>query len=363
MRLIVATAALLTVTSGSLHAAEARSPVQGMIEVTLHGQKVEGMPLAFTESRVHLLGRDGRLWSFDPNEATDFRQTSSVFRPASVSEIRAALLRELGEGFDVTGTTHYMVAHPAGQEDRWARRFEDLYRALVHFFSVRGFRLTEPPFPLIGIVCRNRGDFDRYAARQGGPVSPGVLGYYDLESNRIILYDLGGGKGGKADWRQTAATVIHEATHQTAFNTGIHNRWSPPPVWVAEGLATLFEAPGVYDSRSHTRRTDRINEGRLRDYRTLIAPNASGNLPEALTASDGLFATHPSAAYAEAWAIAFYLVETQPREFARYLALTASHAPFVKYTSQQRLADFAAVFGRDARLFDAKLRRFMAEVP
>jgi len=271
-------------------------------------------------------------------------------------------LRELGAGFEVTGTTHYLVAHPAGQEDRWAQRFEDLYRAFVHYFSVRGFKLSDPPFPLVGIVCHNRAEFNRYSSEQGGPVSQGVLGYYSLKSNRIALYDVGGGKANAQDWRENASTVIHEATHQTAFNTGIHNRLSPPPLWVAEGLATLFEAPGVNDSRSHTRRVDRINEDRFRAYQLVAAQTASARLPEALTASDEVFRRNPGAAYAAAWAMTFYLIETQPRPFARYLGLTAGHPPLAEYTSAERVADFESVFGDNWRLFDAKLRRFMAEL-
>src|SRR5436190_8860041 len=43
-------------------------------------------------------------------------------------------------------------------------------------------------------------------------------------------------------------TMIHEATHQVAFNTGLHSRIGENPRWVVEGLATVFEAPGVRNS-------------------------------------------------------------------------------------------------------------------
>ena len=147
-----------------------------------------------------------------------------------------------------------------------------------------------------------------------------------------------------------------------AFNTGIHSRYCPPPIWVIEGLATLFEAQGVYNSRTHTSRADRINRQRLRDYRKLAARNPGNDLPAKLTASDGLFRTHPAAAYAEAWALTFYLVETQPRQFAKYLAKTNARAPFSSYTAAERVADFTSVFGTNWQLLDAKFARFMAGV-
>ena len=363
MRTIVLIAAMICGTAVSTAAlAEVAGPKMGMIEAVVNGRKIEGMPLAWASNVVHLLGRDGRLWSFAPDEATNVRQTSSQFRPYSVSEIRANLLRELGSDYEVSGTSHYMVAHPRGQRDQWAERFEDLYRSFVRYFSVRGFHLTQPQFPLIGIVCRDRADFQRYAAKQGVAASGNVLGFYDLNSNRIIVYDVDKPGSDKSDWQRNASTIIHEATHQLAFNTGIHNRFCPPPLWVIEGLATLFEAPGVHDSRSTSRPGDRVNRERLSDYKAMLSDKHNGRLPGELTASDRLFRSSPMAAYAEAWALAYYLVETHPRQFARYLALTASHPPFMPYSAKERLDDFTSVFGSNWRQFDAQFGRFMEKV-
>ncbi len=337
---------------------QADSSPDWMVQLKLNGQTIEGRPLAWNDKVVYLLGRDGRLYQFPPSEAKDFHRTSDQFRPYSPSEIRASLLRELGPDHEVTGTEHYLVAHPRGQRNQWAQRFEDLYRSFVHYFSVRGFKLQKLPFPLIGIVCRNQQEFQRLSAQQGLPVGNGVLGWYSRDSNRIYLYDVGAGAATKRDWQENAATLIHEATHQMAFNTGIHNRYAPPPVWVAEGIATLFEAPGVYDSYYHTAQNDRINQGRLRQFRQLM-PHHRPELIRDLVASDRLFAVSPAIAYAEAWALTFFLVETDPRRYAQYLARTAAHAPFQEVTPSERLADFTSVFGDDWQMLEARFLRFM----
>ena len=339
----------------------AGSPSEWMLELTVRGHKIEGMPLAWNTRGVHLLGRDGRLWEFDPRQAADYHKTANRFRSYSPSELRAMLLRDLGREFEVSGTSHYLVAHPRGQRDQWAERFEELYRSFVHYFSVRGFELSEPRFPLLGVVCRNREEFLRYSASQGSPAAPGVLGHYSPLSNRILVYDVAGA-GGSSDWRQNASIVIHEATHQTAFNTGIHSRFAPAPVWVAEGLATMFEAPGVYNSRSYTRLSDRINPGRLRHFNQRVAAEHRPELLAELIASDRLFRIRPAAAYAEAWALTFYLVETQPSRYADYLARTANRPPFESYTAGERTADFTAVFGDDWRMLEARFLRFMEGV-
>ena len=50
-------------------------------------------------------------------------------------------------------------------------------------------------------------------------------------------------------------------------------------------------------------------------------------------------------------------METRPRQFAEYLLRTVEREPFEDYTSQQRLADFTAVFGNDLRLLEAQFVR------
>ncbi len=356
----IAVAAIMIASCWTARASVA-APLGPMVRLTLRGQELEGAPLAWNAREVHLLGRDGRLWQFQPSRAAEFRQTSSQFSGYSTSELRAILLRSLGRDYEVSGTSHYLVAHPRGGRDKWAQRFEDLYRSFVHYFSVRGLTPVQPPFPLLGIVCKDRRDFQRYAADGQGAVPAGVLGWYGLESNRIVLYDMQAGPDSQ-HWQQNASVIIHEATHQTAFNTGVHSRWAPPPLWVAEGLATMFEAPGVYDSRHWTQRSDRVNRGRLEAFRRRVEPNHRLESLRAMIASDRRFRVAPAAAYAEAWALSFYLVETQPSKYARYLALTAAREPFTKATAAERTAEFESVFGTDWRMFQAHFLRFMATV-
>ena len=243
-------AALLGILLGWAQAADGAVPLSFMVELNLDSRKIEGTPISWDAREVHLLGRDGRLWNFAPDEATEFEKIGERFRCYSPSKIRAILLRELGDQYEVTGTSHYMVAHPRGQRDKWAQRFENLYRSFVHFFSVRGFKIQQPPFPLIGIVCRDQNQFFRYSASQGGPMSPGVLGYYSLGSNRITLYDQEAGRHDATDWHETATMLIHEATHQTAFNTGIHSRFSPrhsgsPKDWPPTSKRRAFTIHGI----------------------------------------------------------------------------------------------------------------------
>jgi len=329
------------------------------LELTVASQKLEGMPLAWDQTYLRLLGRDGRLWTFRIEEVRDFRVSAGGFRPYSVSQLRAALLRELGPGYDVASTSHYLVAYPAGQPDRWSQQFEEMYRCFVHYFTVRGFRVQQPPFPLLAVVCRDRQQFERMAPKSSAAAMANVHGWYSVESNRIVVYDMAGQPAAE---NQLDAVILHEAAHQTAFNVGIHNRFAPTPAWLAEGLATMFEAPGVYDSRRRPLLTDRVNQQRLADFREIVANNCRGDLLAALIGSDDLFVRKPVEAYAAAWALCFYLTETQPDRFARYLARTAARPAFADYPPQQRTADFTAIFGDQWPMLEARLLRFIAEL-
>jgi hypothetical protein len=343
---------------GAYLPARAAPILDPMVELSFQGRKVEGSPLIWDDNTIYLLGRDGRLWDINPNLVTNYKQTAGHFRCFSPSEIRAELLGELGNDYEVSGTSHYLVAHANGQKDKWSEHFEQLYRSFVSYFSLRGFKCSQPPFPLIGVVCRNNRDFMRYSTKNGMP-SPGeVLGYYDLESNHILLYDMGGSANSQ-DWQDNASVVIHEATHQTAFNTGVHNRYCQPPLWLIEGLATMFEAPGVYDSHLYPQLQSRINRGRLSEFRKLVEPRHRPELIQSIIASDKIFDVNQSAAYAEAWALTFYLAENEPRKYAQYMALTASKPPFSQYDSRQRTADFIQVFGANWRMLEAQFLRFM----
>ena len=338
----------------------AEVPIEEMVKVTLDGRTIEGSPLKWGRAEARLLGRDGRLWRFSPAEVTGLHKTSDRFRSYSASEFRASLMRDLGRGVEVTGTGHYLVAHPRGRQTTWPQRFEELHRSFVHYFAVRGLKPKEPPYPLVGIVCADRGQFARYSEKKGTRLQPSTSGYYSLRSNRNILYDIDG-RSGTGDWHTTASVIIHEATHQTAFNTGVHNRWTPPPLWVAEGLATMFEARGVHDSRHYPNRKDRVNHAQLRVFKRLI-PRHKPALIRSLIASDELFRANPRVGYAEAWALTFYLAETQPRKYMEYLAKTADYPPFANVTASQRAADFTAIFGRDWKMLEARFLRFMAGV-
>ena len=332
-----------------------------MFRANVEGKTLEGQPLHWSATQMLLLGRDGQLHEFNPKLARDAVKTGGRFAPYTASDMKMALEHEFGNKFEVSSIRHYLVVHPRGERDLWAGRFEDLYKRFEHYFGVRGFDLKEPQFPLVAVVFRNQAEYMRYAAASGSPMHPNTLGHYDPLTNRVFLFDVTDNTK-SANWSENADTIIHEATHQMAFNTGVHRRFAAAPRWLVEGLATMFEAPGVWNARSDHTQADRVNRGRLAGFRDYAAKRRQPGALAALITSDDAFRSDPEGAYAEAWALAFYLCETQPRLFAEYLKKTASRPMFSSYSPAERMADFQSVFGNETKIFESKFLRYMQDV-
>lgn len=329
------------------------------IYVSLSGKGVEGKPLYWQPDFVALMARDGRLIKFAPHEAVDYRQVSRDFRSHSQATLRGELQREFGRGFDVSGTGQYLVVHPAGQRDQWADRFEQLYRSMQHYLVARGFKIHRPEFPLIAVVFPSQQQYLQYAAQQGRNLGTATLGYYDPETNRIHMFDITAQSGASDQWFINAETIIHEAAHQTAFNVGIHGRFSNAPRWIVEGLGTLFESPGVWDARHHPERSDRVNPSQLQTYRRFVSATNSRDILSLQLSSDQLFRRDPNLAYAHAWALTFFLTEQTPQQYAQLIALTNKRQAFTDYSTEARMQDFISVFGANLPMFDARLQRFI----
>lgn len=332
-----------------------------MTEVRVGGQRIQGRPLIKTSDQMYLLATDGQLWHFLRKDIGRTYRANDSFRPMSVDKVKQNLAAEFGSGYDVTAHGRFVVVHPAGQKSTWPNRFDQLYRAFGHYFSARGNRIQNPDFPLVAIVFNDRQSFDQYSIRMGTPVPAQVLGYYSPMTNRIALFDQGATTANR--WQDNATTVIHEAAHQTAFNTGIHNRFAAPPRWVTEGLGTMFEARGVYNSFDYPADNERVNQLQLKSFRHLRETKWRDGMFGELVTSDRLFDTDPDAAYALAWALTFYLAEKQSREYVDYLNATGNRQDFTPYPGPNRIHDFTSRFGDNFGLLEQRVLRFMDELP
>jgi hypothetical protein len=309
------------------------------------------------------------------------RQKSNVpFRPLTPDELGEQVLAELPPGFRVHTTPHYVVCYNTTREyAEWTSSlFERLYKAFTNYWKRQGMELDEPEFPLVVIAYADRVSYEAASKEVLGGGAGNIVGYYNLKTNRVTMYDLTGMESLRAGNRrgsmreinqmlsQRAAvplvsTIVHEATHQIAFNCGLQTRLSDIPLWLVEGMAMYFEAPDLTSSRGW-RGIGRVNYPRLATFRRNL-PNWRPDSLATLIADDRRFRDPGTAitAYADAWALNYYLIKYRPKEFAAYLRLLAEKRSFLADDTQTRFDEFKQHFG-DLRTLEREFLKQMSRV-
>ncbi len=321
-----------------------------LIRVRLGGEWIQGAPWAMENEHLWLITPQGKLVVFAPHEVSRYESLGRRFLPATHAQLAAWWARRLGPGLSTATTQHFVVFHPRSPQ-RWAETFERVFRAFWRYFSVRGFRLQKPPFPLVAVVFRSSEQYHRVAQALGEAIPSWSAGFYSPTSNLVMFFqeDL------NPEDPNTLARLVHEVTHQAAYNTGVHDRVRGSPRWVVEGLATMFEVPGVWSSTGTETTAQRIHPHQLEVFRSSLRRNGRSAWLTELVARDGPFRSNPDLAYAQAWALSFYLAETRGRKYAAYLKLSIGqeHA-----SAKKRLKTFTRVFGANLNWLQADLERF-----
>jgi Protein of unknown function (DUF1570) len=356
-----------------------------LLELTQDGKQFEGRLEAKSQDACWLMGRDGQLRAFEISQVESVRTIADRFHEFSSAELRDNLRRELPKHFRIDGTGHFLIC--AEQNNRRIGEIcEETYRTFRRYFSVRGFKIAEPEFPLVVIVFPDRDSFVRYCRKDKLEPPAGMLGYYMRLTNRIALFDQGDSgvaaigpapSGSLASFfgRNEAeilpptrpqfdatiegdlhSTIVHETTHQVAFNTGLHSRIGPTPTWVIEGLATMFEAAGIHDSKGASPMT-RINRSRYLWFENYLRSRRKPNSLKDYVGSDDLYASATLDAYSEGWALTFFLAETRHGSYGRYLKALVARNPMQVYTYDERVADFRKAFG-NLKSLEAEYVRF-----
>lgn len=334
-----------------------------LVELKTADGCVRGRVVAKDDNFALLLDRDGVLQPVPLAGVTGYSVAEPTFRPYSSVDMRDKLLRIVGSGAsaDAVATPHYVVVGQAAAAEVVGEALEGVYDGYRWYCSTRDFPASQPEFPLVAIVFPNRATFDAYCRADGVQPSASLQGYYRDTTNRFVCYQSGESAGGRITGN-LKDTLVHEAIHQVAFNTGLHVRGGQMPTWVAEGFATALEPDSARRPlRSESRPLDRANRERL--HRFLRSADAPERLrPQDLIASDVAFDAAPLDAYAAAWALTFYFMETKPTAYGHYLRTLAGRDPLAEYTAEQRTADFRAAFGTDWKMLDAEITRFHKRV-
>lgn len=318
-----------------------------------------------TDGGLLLEDRAARLWTVTAENLIEETQQDEAFTPLAASELGTHLIAELNAagGFGELKTTesdHYVVVSNTGQAfvDWTVAMLERLHDAFRYFWDRQGFETHDPEFPLPVVIVKSRDQFTQLATYDRTPGSAKGQGYFLVTANRTTLVDLTASEAASSARNlaevqrlvkrnpASVATVVHEATHQIAFNCGMHRRYADNPVWLTEGIAMYVETPDL-NSRRGWRTIGRVNRNRLEQFRDFASKRRETDTLKTLLQSNLRFAKAETAldAYAEAWALTHFLIRTKPRDFVNYLQKIAAK-PLLQWDEPEtRVADFRNVFG------------------
>lgn len=324
-------------------------------------------------------GQDGQLWTLFPKQNPKLTRDEVPFTYLTRKQLTRNVLAELPDGFRVHETQNYLVFYDTSRAyAQWCGAlFEQLQRAFMNFWRRKGLKL-EQPRPLVAIIFRDRAGYVRYGQPELGSAADSVIGYYSLKTNRITTFDLTGleqlrrpGDGGGSSRHirrilarpaaeKTVATVIHEATHQIAFNSGLQQRFADNPLWLSEGLAIYFEAPDLGSNRGWSR-IGSLHPARLETMRRYLPNRPQDSLFTLLTDDKRLREVSTAAeGYAESWALCYFLIRNHPKEFREYMKLISEKPVLGSDSAEVRVSDFERSFGVSWRQLD---QQFMRSIP
>jgi hypothetical protein len=330
---------------------------------------------------------DGMLWLVEGDEILSRKWLDARFAPVTHDEMSERLLAELPSGFRSHTTPHYVVCYNTSRAfAQWTSSLlERLYKAFTNYWRNEGLKLQEPEFPLAVLVFADHAMYERFS-RDDLPGGVGnIVGFYSLRSNRVNMFDLSGveavrgavgnrsvgsRRGSLREINQIlsqptavplVSTIVHEATHQIAFNCGLQSRYADIPLWLCEGMAVYFEAPDLTSTRGW-RGIGRVNYARLATFRENAGQWREGSLAR-LLADDQRFRQPQTAAdaYADAWALNYFLIKYRPQAYRAYLQALAQKPPLVEGDPEGRLAEFRHHFG-DVRRLEREFLEQMARV-
>jgi hypothetical protein len=340
-------------------------------------QMVDGrVVLEAQDGGLLVLARDEVLWRVLPTELVKRDADDAPFRVFPQEQMARHVLADLPKGFEIYVTKHYMICHNTSQSyAKWCGTlFERLYAAFRNNWSRQGFEMVEPEARLVAVIFADKASYVKFSRKELGEAADSIYGYYNMESNRMIMYDLAGmamhrpGRSvGTIHINQFLAspaaagqvsTIVHEATHQIAFNSGLHQRLSDCPKWFSEGIAMYCETPDLSKGNGWAG-IGVVNRPRLGQFQEYMQHRVANSLKTLVSSDERLVDVKQAVdAYSESWALTYFLIHKYPKQYIAYLKVLSRKQPLKFDDKATRLAEFEKQFGRVEKV-DAEFMNYV----
>lgn len=239
---------------------------------------------------------------------------------------------------------HFHLGVPEAWLSLHLGHFEDAHRDVSRWGREMGFTAEdERPIPVV--VFKTRVEFEDFSKRIGLGVGGDAAGFYAVDHDVLLFV-----------WNEFAPamqiTIRHEVAHAVLYRLGVHRRDLRNSPWLVEGLACMFEVDQKEGSAGLN-----PNPWRLADLRPLFRPGSRCDHRKGMMATQAIHdligRTWPldegdrphQRRYAEAYALAYYLCETNPEGMKRYLAASNSRPADIALTPAVARSEFSAAFG------------------
>ena len=166
-----------------------------------------------------------RAWSMEKKEdASDDTQEIALVQ---------AIAKKAGLGpFSNSHTEHFLGLGDADDRFRATalKICESLAPVFLQHFHDKGFKLALPKNRMTVITLKGRESYQAFTGEDPGTIGGG---HYDLDTNRLVMFDF------RPDGEEPAVvndprrvnlmTLVHETTHLLCFNTGLLSRQAAVP--------------------------------------------------------------------------------------------------------------------------------------
>lgn len=285
-------------------------------------------------------------------KASESELTERPFEAISKDELEKRLTATDFKGFKTNQTRRYLYVYNTSENFALltSRILETMFRGVVQHAQAQRIEVSEPDVPLVVLMFRTEEEFQQYRR-----MPPGVVAYYHVLSNQIVMYEeskLGRVKPELAI-QQSISTIAHEGAHQILHNIGVQTRLSVWPMWLAEGLAEYY-APTTFGSRLKWKGAGQVNDLRMFELENYLLSNSNNGLNGDTISATVRAARLTSTGYASAWALTHYLAKSMRPEFNAFVREMSKLGPLEGYHTTQRpglipenLEVFQEHFGKD----------------
>ena len=303
--------------------------------------------------------RNGRLTQLKPEQIQSRVQSDTTYSRMNADELAQDLLQQAPPGFEIHQTEHYVLCTNSAEEYAvfCGKLLEKVHQAYFEFMTEHEIAVTLPTTPLPVIVFHTVEEFQAFAIAQHPETTfTDTPGYYSIRDNQTLLLDLTRDRSLRssssirkrlAEQPLQVATIVHEAVHQLAFNSGLQVRLADNPLWLTEGLAMYFEQTTPRATLLWTK-PGQVNARHQPAFVQLVADDMLDVSLSQLVNSDAAYLNSDTvaAAYAEGWALTAFAFKGQPTGLRSYFATLSQRKPLQPVTESERLEEFRTAFGK-----------------